>query len=165
MNEKFIDSNPYLNRDDKKESLLSCGRFIDGVITVIIASRLLKSLKKWDAYKFGIIDDKGNKIRDPKTSQERDSYSFLNRLLIKIKQLLTTKGIITLTVYYTLIKEESENKKLDMEELIESKKRKLFIKEAHEEIIDQLVSKGISLNEYYDWMIQDFCENGALGDE
>jgi hypothetical protein len=43
----------------------------------------------WEAYKLGIIDDKGNVIKKTRTSsEEKQNYTFFHRLLRKLKQLM-----------------------------------------------------------------------------
>jgi hypothetical protein len=43
----------------------------------------------WEAYKLGIIDDKGNVIKKNRTmSAEKANYTFFHRLLRKLKQLM-----------------------------------------------------------------------------
>jgi len=43
----------------------------------------------WEAYKLGIIDDKGNVIKKNRTmTVEKQNYTFFHRLLRKLKQLL-----------------------------------------------------------------------------
>lgn len=41
---------------------------------------------EWEAYKLGIIDDKGNKLRKPTTNKEKENYTFFHRLVRKLKQ-------------------------------------------------------------------------------
>ena len=69
-------------------------------IDLFVSYRFLKLLttefKKTDAYKYGIIDDKGNRIRKEKstavaveltTSQLKNSYTILHKLVFNIKKL------------------------------------------------------------------------------
>lgn len=63
-------------------------RLIDNLITFRILHILLQPIESTDAYKFGIIDKYGNKLRNPTTIDELDSYTNLNRLAFKIKQIL-----------------------------------------------------------------------------
>jgi hypothetical protein len=49
--------------------------------------------RKWeeqDAFKFGIIDDKGKRIKSvkPKTSEEKNSFTLLHRLVFNLKRVL-----------------------------------------------------------------------------
>ena len=65
-----------------------------GVVDTVIVFRILKMMtKKWsemDAYKFGLIDDNGKRIKSkkPKTSEEKSSFTLLHRLVFNLKRVL-----------------------------------------------------------------------------
>lgn len=63
-------------------------RLVDNLITFRILHLLLQPIEKSDAYTYGIVDKNGNKIRNPKSNREMDSYTILNRLAFKLKQIL-----------------------------------------------------------------------------
>ena len=67
------------------EGLLGTADFVYGM-------RFLRLLtmpwRKTGAFKNGIIDDKGNKLRKPETSQERNSYNTFHKLVFNIRRLL-----------------------------------------------------------------------------
>lgn len=50
--------------------------------------RLTTPFNKTDAYELGIIDDKGTKLKDPETKEEKDSYRMFDRLVFNLKKLL-----------------------------------------------------------------------------
>jgi flagellar biosynthesis/type III secretory pathway chaperone len=56
---------------------------------------LLKNLKKefkdFQAYKIGIINEKGDKIKEPVTEQEKAAYSPETKTILKIKKYLGAK--------------------------------------------------------------------------
>ena len=64
------------------------------VVDTVIVFRILKMMtRKWsemDAYKFGLIDDNGKRIKTkkPKTSEEKNSYTLLHRLVFNLKRVL-----------------------------------------------------------------------------
>jgi len=60
----------------------------DTYIVYLIVKKLLKPWKEWDAYKLGIIDENGNKIKKPKTPEEKKAWTILDRLIWKVKRLL-----------------------------------------------------------------------------
>ena len=67
---------------------------------------------KTSAFKLGLLDDKGNLLRKPETSEERNSYTLLHRLVYNLKRLLNKLplGKTTIASYIAalyLIKEES----------------------------------------------------------
>jgi len=69
-------------------------------IDFLISYRILKLLStpfiKQDAYKYGIIDDKGNILKKYKTikdTKEKRSYTYLHRFIFNLKRLLSKVGI------------------------------------------------------------------------
>ena len=66
------------------------------VVDSLVAMRLLRLFstpyEKTPAFQMGIIDNKGNKIKDPRTSEESNAYTFLDRLGFKIRRALTTSS-------------------------------------------------------------------------
>ena len=74
------------------------GRAVDLFVTYRFIKLLTTPFNKTDAYKFGIIDDKGNRIREdnstrPKveltTSQLKNSYTVLHKLVFNIKTIFS----------------------------------------------------------------------------
>jgi hypothetical protein len=72
------------------------GRAIDLFVTYRFLKLLTTPFNKTDAYKYGIIDDKGNRIKEegstlPKvklaTSQLQNSYTILHKLVFNIKKI------------------------------------------------------------------------------
>lgn len=61
---------------------------IDNLIAAKILSMLIKPFPESDAYKLGIIDKQGKKLRDPKTEKEKDAYDYLSRLVFNLKKIL-----------------------------------------------------------------------------
>ncbi len=65
-----------------------------GVVDTVIVFRILKMLtRKWeemDAFKFGLIDDNGKRIKGvkPKGSEQKNSYTLLHRLVFNLKRVL-----------------------------------------------------------------------------
>ena len=72
------------------------GRAIALFVTYRFLRLLTTPFEKTDAYKFGIIDDKGNRIKKPNsskpavelnTSELKNSYTILHKLVFNIKKL------------------------------------------------------------------------------
>lgn len=66
-------------------------RFVDNVIAYRILSMLVKNFNDTQAYKLGIIDNKGKVLKKAsqlKTSQERDAYTYLHRLVFNMKRII-----------------------------------------------------------------------------
>jgi len=79
--------------------------------TFVFASQLAKKFIDWDAYKLGLIDDKGNLIKKPITKNEKKALTSYDNLIRKIKKLLhkftpDNEAFNTLVSLY-LIKQES----------------------------------------------------------
>tara|TARA_B100000795_G_scaffold179160_1_gene135595 strand:- start:112 stop:726 length:615 start_codon:yes stop_codon:yes gene_type:complete len=86
------------------------GRAIDLFVTYRFLRLLTTPFEKTDAYKLGIIDGKGNRIRKPKstqpavelaTSEQQNSYTILHKLVFNIKKLFgKVPGLRTKTGTY-----------------------------------------------------------------
>ena len=72
------------------------GRAIDLFVTYRFLKILTTPFEKMEAYKLGIIDEKGNRIRKPKstkpavelaTSEQKNAYTILHKLVFNIKKL------------------------------------------------------------------------------
>lgn len=128
---------------------------VDNLLAFRILYMLVTPFEKTDAYKFGIVDKEGNplkKSKDLKTSEEKDSYTNLTRLVFSLKRLLGKlpggkSQLASIVAAYWLIKESTgkrtvirEEELLSMIELIEEKQLTLV----EEEI---LVEKFITMME------------------
>lgn len=58
------------------------------VVAYTILRDLGKAWTEYEAYNLGLIDDKGSKIKSPKTKQEKDSYNSYMRIIFNLKRLL-----------------------------------------------------------------------------
>jgi hypothetical protein len=63
-------------------------RIVDNLIAFRVLTMLVKPFPETEAFKFGIIDKTGKKLRDPKTEEEKDSYDYLSRLTFNMKKLI-----------------------------------------------------------------------------
>lgn len=68
--------------------MLTEGRLGDLIIVGVFVKRLLTPIKKTKAFKLGLIDEKGKKLRKPQTREERNSFTVLDKLIFKIKKLV-----------------------------------------------------------------------------
>jgi hypothetical protein len=59
------------------------------IVMYMILKRLLRPWTEWEAYKQGIIDDKGKRIRKMRTAKDRESFDILDRFCWSIKRLNT----------------------------------------------------------------------------
>lgn len=85
------------------------------ILSAYLAYRLIELLSqpfdKWKAYKLGIIDEKGNTVRKPLLSDEKQSFGLFERIIRNIRQKMvkiigpSTAATLLSTIY--LIKEYS----------------------------------------------------------
>lgn len=88
----------------------------------IIAYKILKDLsspyEEMDAFKLGIIDNKGGKIKSPETTQERDSYDSYTRMILNMRRLMQrfvgTNPTVNKLVSLLLLKEGVEQSSVDI---------------------------------------------------
>lgn len=66
------------------------GRLVDLFVTYRFIKLLVTPFDKQDAYKFGIIDEKGYRTEKPvETADEKSSYTILHKLIFNIKRLMS----------------------------------------------------------------------------
>lgn len=100
-------------------------RFVDAVVAYRILRLLATPIERSDAYKLGIVDKDGKKIKDPNTSQELDSYSLLQRFVFKVQRALVkspdrnAKRLLTFAAALAILREYKETDEEHVEELLE----------------------------------------------
>lgn len=118
---------------------------IDNLIAFRILYMLVTSFEKTEAFKLGIIDAEGNplkQIKDLKTSEEKDAYDMLDRLVFSLKRLLGKvpggkSKLASLAAAYWLVKESYETQEVVTQEQLNS-------------LIDLIESNKIVLKEQSD---------------
>jgi hypothetical protein len=88
---------------------------IDNVIAFRVLYLLVTPFEKSDAYKLGIIDKEGNqlkKMKDLKTSDEKNAYNYLTKLVFNLKKLIAkvpggSSQFASFVAAYWLIKESN----------------------------------------------------------
>ena len=71
-------------------------RAVDLIITYRVIKLLVTPFNKQEAYKYGIIDDKGKVLRKFRTlqkSEEKKSYTVLHRFVFNLKRILQKVGL------------------------------------------------------------------------
>jgi len=66
-------------------------RIVDNLIAYKVLKMLVTNFTDTEAFKLGIIDAKGKNIRKAntlRTSEEKDAYTFLNRLVFNMKKII-----------------------------------------------------------------------------
>ena len=57
----------------------------------ILMHELKKDFKDFECYKQGIIDERGNKIKQPVTEEEKNAFSPMTKTLIRLKKFIGSK--------------------------------------------------------------------------
>ena len=162
---------------------LNEGRMIDGIILLVLGTRLLKPFKKWDAYKYGIIDKDGNELRKPghdkegnklnvpmdiskpQLAREKDSWSLLNRFIAKIKRVLWKHKLLSgIAIYYTFIKENEMSKSIDRDVILENIERKDRMEKVYEKYQELLAKEDVSEEQFIDYMAEKLATEKNLLD-
>lgn len=101
----------------------------DAVYTFRFIRTLVLDWKNTDAYKLGLIDQNGKKLKSPETNEENNAYTFFHRVIFNIKRLfeklpgsLTTK----LSSYVAALRLLQEETGLSEQELVEMFERAGF---------------------------------------
>ena len=123
-----------------EKELLVEGRLLDYMIIYAIGIRFVKPFKKWKAYKHGLIDDKGKILKSPKTAQEKNAFTPLDNVILRIKRLIPMRLWYLLTAAYIFkgfmnrkfrqvesVTDESELLKIEEQNIeIEHARKKVF---------------------------------------
>jgi len=83
---------------------------IDSIIAIRVLRILTTPFEQMDAYKLGIIDKTGKKIKNPSTAKEYEAYNMLYRLVIRLKKVLEkvpveNKNFLSYAAAYALVRE------------------------------------------------------------
>lgn len=98
-------------------------RITDFAYTIRFLRLLTTPWEKTGAYKLGLIDEEGQKVRAPETSEEKSAYNYFHRLVFNIKRMLNMVpfGKTTVASYVAalmLLKEHTRLSDSDIEEAI-----------------------------------------------
>lgn len=97
---------------------------LDNLIAYRVLSMLVKPFVETDAYKLGIIDDQGKNLipsRKFTSSEQKDAYSYLHRLVFNLKKLLNKlpggdSKMKNLVAAFFLLREAYEKKSVQIDE-------------------------------------------------
>jgi len=118
-----------------------------------LLNELNKKIENFVAYKLGIIDNNGNKIKDPITEEEKASYSPVTKTILKIKKYLGSKlDLINQTALLESSNKLNYNKNNHKQILMYEEKFNDIFKQLHE-ATDNALSDGLTL-EQIETMIQ-----------
>jgi|TARA_B110000967_G_C18897525_1_gene571857 hypothetical protein len=100
-------------------------RFVDAVVGYRILRMLSIPIRNSDAFKLGIIDQDGEKIKDPVTNDELNSYSLLQRFIFKVQKALlkspdrNAKRLLTFAAALAILREYEEPDEDNVDTLLE----------------------------------------------
>jgi len=110
---------------------------------IMFVTLLSKPFKDWKAYKLGLIDLKGKKIKEPQTSEEKKALGMFENLVRKIKSIimkfLPSSNYLQFVLAAYLLKEnvsdeENEAKKA-IDEVLTEEENELLMKIISNKII------------------------------
>lgn len=92
-------------------------RFVDAIITYRILKKLVTPFVDTEAYKLGIIDQRGKVLKresELNTVEERDAYTLLDRLVFRLKRIIEkvpteNKRLVSIAAALSLIKEHAHD--------------------------------------------------------
>jgi hypothetical protein len=100
-------------------------RFVDTVVAYRLLRLLATPIERSDAFKLGIIDKDGEKIKEPLSSQELNAYSLLQRFVFKVQRALTrssdrnARRLLTFAAAMAILKEYTEDDEENVDALLE----------------------------------------------
>ena len=129
-------------------------RIVDTLITYRIVKLLVTPFNKQEAYKEGVIDEKGKvliKYRQLKTEKQRKSYTFLYRFIFNLKRILGKVGLggrlgSFATALALLIKEDKSYA-------------------AHKTLIEKTVIKYLKENDMYNTLLNEQGEVKSIDEQ
>jgi hypothetical protein len=94
------------------------------VVNLYLLYRIVKDLStpfnETDAFKLGLIDENGKRLKKAETSEEKEATSYYNRFILNIKRLMSKVGLgsrlATFAAALFLIREEKEKNHMLTEE-------------------------------------------------
>lgn len=118
--------------------------FLDNKVFI---NEIKKEFKDFDCYKLKIIDEQGNKIRQPVTEQEQASYSPMVRTILRIKRMMGSKVELLETLNDVDTKIVSENSADRYERLLEFKDQVNDVVDKLYCVLEKAKSEGFKLEE------------------
>ena len=124
-------------------------RAADLAFTFRFLRMLVMDWKKWDAYKLGIIDDSGKRIRSVKldSSEKKSAYTSFVRLAANVKRLVGQNKLTSLASALYLIKESQSLSDKKIQEILSECQIDMvdLISESNEWFIleDKSISPGV----------------------
>jgi hypothetical protein len=120
---------------------------LDTLIKISFSTLIAKKFTDWDAFKLGLIDKSGNKLRNPSTKEEKNSLSTITNLVRKVKRTLLKFSPDTPTVNFLLANALLKEAIIELNEntnIIETYYLDLYFKEEHNINIDDFLIEKLN---------------------
>lgn len=153
------------SHDFNGKKILVEGRLLDYAIIAAIGWRFARKFEKWKAYKLGIIDDKGNILKSPKTREEKDAFTPLDNVILRIKKLIQPRLWYLLGAAYIFkgfFLKESNDYSADttVEEIQEREKKLIALKKAKKRVYSIIKeSQSFDEEEFWSYMMTSMEES------
>lgn len=120
-------------------------RFVDALITYRILRLLTTPFDQQDAFRLGIIDKHGNRLKKESqlnSTEEQEAYSLLHRMVFRLKRIiekvpLENKQFLSFATAVALVREGVEYEEDILEELFYMTQQREDVKELAEELETQ----------------------------
>jgi hypothetical protein len=150
---EFKEEEDFIAKSTVNESVkIVENRFLDYAIVVALGLRFAKPFEKWNAYKLGIIDAKGDIVRNPRTKEEKAALTPLDNIIRRIKKLIPMRLWYLLGVAYIfkgfMFK---ENKELISEEDIREQEDKDLALEMARMRVSGIIKENSKFSEEEFW--------------
>lgn len=100
-------------------------RFVDTVVAYRLLRMLATPIERSDAFRLGLVDKDGKKIKEPLSQQELDATSLLQRFVFKVQRALNrssdrnARRLLTFAAAMAILKEYTEEDEDNVEALLE----------------------------------------------
>jgi len=133
-------------------------RFVDTLITYRILRLLTTPFDQQDAYRLGIIDKRGNRLKNENelnTTEEQEAYSLLHRMVFRLKRIiervpLENKQFLSFATAVALVREGVEYDEEILEELFYMTQEREDVKQLAEEL--ETENKMLSFSQFIEEM-------------
>jgi hypothetical protein len=132
---------------DHVHGIMYNNMFKESLATSFFVNELFKPVVEFKAYKLGIVDEYGNRIKEPITEEEKAAYTPVVRTLLKVKRYLGSK-LDLITQSTILEKENSLNYNKEQHKILLefSNKYEDIFSELHK-VTDSAIRAGLSLEQ------------------
>ena len=117
-------------------------RFVDALITYRILRLLTTPFDQQDAFRLGLIDKHGNRLKkesEINTTEEQEAYSLLHRMVFRLKRIiekipLENKNFLSFATAVALVREQIEYDDDILEEVFYMTQERQDVKDLAEEL-------------------------------